>query len=236
MLRVITGRSEKYIAGMWAGDLVMSLLWHVKSDYFRNGFTDAKYRRPDKWRAPIRSMMSLEGEVFITNIWRWNLQVEVVDVSVELTNPILAPYGSLSSAALILYGRVVYGQKMITSQDDERRAKAINGILYLIEDSKGNTHVIFYDDPPSLLPEADDLACLYMGHTHAKEESDAYWHAFLVLQKSKLVPDAFERIGISAEASSGGRATNSANTDMDLQNTNPKQLFEGAPKELVRII
>lgn len=235
MLRVTTGRSEKYIAGMWAGDLVISLLWLVESDVDRDGFTDADYRRPDIWRAPTWSMMAIEGPVVIENIFQWNLEVEVVDVSVELTNP-LAPYGSLSPASLVLYGQVVYGLKMITTQGGERSHSAINGIIYLIKDQKGNTHVILCDDPPSLLPEADDLACLYMGHTYAKEESEAFRHAVLVLRKSEMVPDAFERIGISAQAARGIRATNNTNTDMRTQYTNIKQLFEGAPKELVKII
>ena len=224
MLRLTRGRSENYIAGMWAGDLATSLLWYIQDDYWKlDGFPGPQHRRPSTWRAPSWSMMAIEGPIVLFPLDQWINDMEIINISIQLSDPVVAPYGAMRAGSLTLRGRVVHGLKSVAVQAyDGAPAKGfINSTQYQLEDPNGDTYVFSCDNPPSLILGTQDLSGLYMGHSLEKQRSEAYWHAFLVLRKSESIPDAFERVGISYPGT---------------MNPHAKDLFKDGPMELVKLI
>lgn len=98
---------DRYLAGLWEGDLTQGLLWISSED-------DAKLSSQSQYRAPSWSWASLNGQITHTTHWSIN---RVTDWSTEYAVPVLHlrdahievagkdPCGSVVSAFLRLSGR-----------------------------------------------------------------------------------------------------------------------------------
>lgn len=189
----------KYLAGIWKGDIMKSLLWVVESDYART-LRDPKmqWRRPDTTepRAPSWSWASVEAPVAYHPINKFLPKATVLDISIELLHK-EEEYGEVKSGNLRISGPVCHGLQVTTRKatNKDSFAGSTNDIVCHIRNVQGESFPFICDDVLTMAHDSEEYSCLYIGRTDYSGEPASYYHAFLVLQKMKS--GSYKRVGIS---------------------------------------
>ncbi|RDW75391.1 hypothetical protein BP6252_06533 [Coleophoma cylindrospora] len=192
----------EYLAGLWKGDIVRSLLWVVEDDFYRR-LRDKKmeWRRPDpkKYRAPSWSWVSIEAPVLYHPINKFLPTAEVIDVSIERKDEI-ERFGEVINGKLVIKGLLRHGLEIKQKQAHEGNLYAgfTNGTMWNICDAQGSCYAFICDDTATVTNENSEYSTLYIGHTDYSGEEVPYYHAFLVLQKKES--GTYNRVGISSRS------------------------------------
>lgn len=159
--RMQSSVNADYIAGLWNIHLASQLTWTVKGDC-PSQCDGSPAKRPEKWRAPPFSWMSVDGVINPPNPRSNGLLAEVVEVRVE-------PYASdrtglLKSGYLRLQGRLEALQLRRRDLGTRQRIMSLNGIDMLIsgvpawEQLAGLVHLDTQDEFPNSLYYMNILA------------------------------------------------------------------------------
>jgi hypothetical protein len=93
---------DKYLAGLWRGDLLRQLQWRPQRPWIA---------QPDEiYIAPSWSWASLEGEIdwYVPKSSEIEGEIKIISCTVVPVSPV-APYGALSGGDLIIRGRAMSG-------------------------------------------------------------------------------------------------------------------------------
>ncbi|KAK3375000.1 heterokaryon incompatibility protein [Podospora didyma] len=221
MCATVFGITDRYLAGLWEGDLPRGLLWTVEDDshYTR----EQSFRRPRAWRAPSWSWAAVEAPIALNPRSNFQSALTLIKATVELLND-ADPYGRLRKAEIVLRGRIIHGFGVkITAARPYSPGREIDGMKYEIVDSIDRSRPVDFDDVSAARSGGPEYSCLLIG-TSAVRGAIFTHHAFLVLRRTGADPDAriFERVGMSSYQGDWSPA----GTDM----------FANCPEETITII
>jgi hypothetical protein len=198
-----SGEEDEYLAGLWKGDIVKSLLWVVEDDYYRR-LRDSKmqWRRPltTEPRAPSWSWAAVEAPVLYHPIGKFLQKATVLDASVKRLDEVREKFGKVVSGKLVIRGHVIHelGVEVKRATDGDVYAGYTNGLLYSICNTQGECYPFICDDPLSVADGSSGYTCLYIGRTDYSGEEAPYYHAFLVLLG--MESGSYRRVGISSRS------------------------------------
>lgn len=235
MMQAALGREgEKYLAGLWEGDLATELLWTMEDDYWRLDFV--QQRRPKTWRAPSWSWAAMEGPVMFLPMSGFTSALKVLNAVAEPVDAAADEYGRVKSGRLVLRGRVRRGMTARATaprEGTDNLMGVVRGMKYVLQDDTKPLSEAEMHASTSFIPDdaaegtgtapvdgEQGLAVLLVGRTAMAGARTAY-AAFLVL-RAKSEGDVFERVGVSFRGAEW--------------ETEGVDLFEGGGEEVVTLV
>ncbi|KAK1566291.1 heterokaryon incompatibility protein [Colletotrichum navitas] len=223
MYEAANGKKDRYLAGLWEGDLATQLMWTSEDDYWRN--PEIQYRRPKKWRAPSWSWAAVEGPVLFHPMSHFKQDFELLEMNVEaLTQADL--FGQVRKhAKLVIRGSLVHGLKITshTAKPGDSLMGYVTGVRYEIVDTQGMGHTVIWDDASSVPAiNTEEYTCLLIGKTSNKGDTHPYV-GFLVLKRLSQEVNIFSRVAVSLRRSA-------------LDTKEEVGLFKSAKREVVTLL
>jgi hypothetical protein len=198
-----SGEEDEYLAGLWKGDIVKSLLWVVEDDHYRR-LRDSKmqWRRPltTEPRAPSWSWAAIEAPVLYHPIGMFLQKATVLDASVKRLDEVGGKFGKVVSGKLVIKGHVIHelAVEVKRATVGDIYAGYTDGLLYSICNIRGESYPFICDDPLAVADGSSEYVCLYIGRTDYSGEEVPYYHAFLVLLRAES--GTYRRVGISSRS------------------------------------
>ncbi|EPS40036.1 hypothetical protein H072_6164 [Dactylellina haptotyla CBS 200.50] len=188
---------DDYLAGIWKGNLIRSLLWSVEKGFQQN--LAVRWRRPETPRAPTWSWAAVEGPVFFESLVNFQPAIHVMEATTE-------PCDSNDRFGQVLLGKLVVQGKVVNKLKIQLKDKAN------LDDTPGHRCRIcsprfdegcpFICDAPLSEANTDqDFSCLYLGNGESKEATNGgtgSYYAILLLRPVAGATRIFERVGISS--------------------------------------
>jgi hypothetical protein len=151
--------SEDYLAGLWKGDLLMGLTWR--------GAKTSAHHIP--YRAPSWSFAASDENISYPSIGRAPWLAEVLEATTNVVSN-LAPYGSVRSGSITLFGPVtilpVNAYKVAFGQA-ENNPERVHIDSY--EDYDGTRVYVMPDEQTGQLPEEIGVELIHWDNEHSKD-------------------------------------------------------------------
>lgn len=106
-------QTDAYLAGHWRSSFPQSLMW-CNFDKF-----GVKYHSSKEYVAPSWSWASVRGEVLFELTVDEDVDFTIIDCRVQVTDPIMAPFGSVSSGCLHIRAKIIWGNATYSEEENE---------------------------------------------------------------------------------------------------------------------
>lgn len=203
------GREPTYLAGLWGEELLMRCLcWYVSPSPLGWFSDDTKIngvyrpRRPDVWRAPSWSFMSLDAPISPLDAFVFESAVEVREASTEPLNRSADPFGQVVSGKIVLYGQLIRDLGCDYTGTNFHLDDGMVGkdyITFSLFDNAGNS-LPFHCDVPSQIPQGRSFGFFLLLLGYKVIGFSMKEPCFLVLREaSGRQANRYERIGLASE-------------------------------------
>ncbi|KAH8722826.1 hypothetical protein GQ44DRAFT_729225 [Phaeosphaeriaceae sp. PMI808] len=169
--RVLIGREDEYLAGMWKSTLLVDLAWRVEKSCTS---------RLNSWRAPTWSWVPVGGLVHIPGIKKQNCCAEMIHVYCKPSSA--EPTGAVLEGSLALRGQVI------------RSLRSAEGIPLCSYRDQLGTRSVTRIYPDFAWPRVDTSSCcLRIGTLDNGIHEIEY---FLIIQATNKDRSTYERVGL----------------------------------------
>jgi hypothetical protein len=202
ILKKVFCSNDDYLAGVWKGDLVKSLLWSVERCLEENHHEIAgKWRKPEQYRAPSWSWAALEGPVLVEPVKDFHQTLEIKEASVQHYDE-SDQFSQILSSKLEAYGPIIHNLELRLQNNVETDLYA--GHRCLVSRPGFQESLAFTSDLPLTPEELDqEFSCLYIGKGNKEISAVGLprtYYGVLLLRAVAGATKTYERIGISSSS------------------------------------
>ncbi|KAK0750527.1 heterokaryon incompatibility protein-domain-containing protein [Schizothecium vesticola] len=194
---MLTGMEDSYLAGIWRGDLLKSLLWRIDTEFHQGqpSYPYPHWRRPRQPRAPTWSWASVEGATVIDPLTAMEVKASVGKVAVRRLDE-NDPFGKVVSGMLRISGPFI-DNLTVTAQFCDMNDSSNNQAQSLCLVGRSERYRFLFDVPRSDAGLGEDFCGLLLSTGYVGAGSKHKYYGILLFCQVPGTDNTFERVGVS---------------------------------------